>query len=147
MFYFSKLKENLTELHIVVRKTVFFYSFFGVNIVQILFNEQNYDERTLDTLLKEQNAGGTPLDEETMVRVVQQLEDATSTTEVVTEAAATEASGVQQHQGLGSAPQSASVPQSDPVESVDNNFVPQAISLFDGVVKPALQAAGSVLGG
>ena len=109
----------------------------GVSIVQILFNEQNYDERTLDTLLREQNAGGTELDEETLVRVMQQLEDETSTTE----ASATEPSGVQQHGAI--------VPQSNPVEPepVVNNFVPQVKTLFDSVVNPALQAVGSVLGG
>ena len=117
-------------------KTVFF-SFFGVNIVQILFNEQNYDERTLDTLLREQNAGGTELDEETLVRVMQQLEDETSTTEVVTEASATEpSSNVQQHDGFSQ--QAELEQQSDPVESVVDNFVPQVKTLFDSVVNPAL---------
>ena len=76
-----------------------------------------------------------------MVRVMQQLEDETSTTEVVTEASATEPSGVQQHGAI--------VPQSNPVEPepVVNNFVPQVKTLFDSVVNPALQAVGSVLGG
>ena len=73
-----------------------------------------------------------------MVRVMQQLEDETSTTEVVTEASATEPSGVQHH---------AIVPQSNHVEPVVNNFVPQVKTLFDSVVNPALQAVGSVLGG
>ena len=69
-----------------------------------------------------------------MVRVMQQLEDETSTTE----ASATEPSGVQHH---------AIVPQSNHVEPVVNNFVPQVKTLFDSVVNPALQAVGSVLGG
>ena len=75
------------------------------------------------------------MDEETLVRVMQQLEDETSTTE----ASATEPSGVQQHGAI--------VPQSNPVEPVVNNFVPQVKTLFDSVVNPALQAVGSVLGG
>ena len=78
----------------------------------------------------------------------QQLEDETSTTEVVTEASATEpSSNVQQHDGGFGNQQAELEQQSDPVESVVDNFEPQVKTLFDSVVNPALQAAGSVLGG
>ena len=69
----------------------------------------------------------------------QQLEDETSTTEVVTEASATEpSSNVNQQQ--------ADIQHHAADWGVDN-FVPQVKTLFDSVVNPALQAAGSVLGG
>ena len=78
------------------------------------------------------------MDEETLVRVMQQLEDETSTTEVVTEASATEPSGnVQQQADI----------QHHAADWGVDNFVPQVKTLFDSVVNPALQAAGSVLGG
>ena len=72
---------------------------------------------------------------------MQQLAAETSTTE-------TPSGNVQQHANIPQAGAATEIPSDDVQQQAGPlDFVPQAISLFDSVVNPALQAAGSVLGG